>query len=117
MTTYDKISGGLQTKLDRADPNELVTVILLLNPLRTLPPAKPGMTPDEREERADLRRTYLNESMQEVDKLFRTERGQRLSDVTFFGAILLETTPHCIYKLQDLDFVYGILENTLVETL
>jgi len=117
MTTFNKIGGGLQTKLDQADPNELVTVILLLHPLRTLPSAKPGMTADEREERIDLLQTYLVESMREVDKLFQTERGQRLSDVTFYGAILVETTPRCVYKLQDLDFVYGILENTLVERL
>jgi len=115
MTTLNKIGEGLQTKLDQADPNELVTVILLLNPLRTLPPAKPGMTPDEREARIDLLQTYLFESVKEIDKLFQMERGRRLSDVTFYGTILVETTPRCIYKLQDLDFIYSVLENTLVE--
>ena len=111
-----KIGERLSSRLDRSGQDQLIVAILHIQSIRPIPPAKPGMTPKEREQRMMALRLALTEAVDQIDTMLEGWGGRRLTEVTSLGTAMVEATPPCIQQLAKLPYILGIMENQTVET-
>jgi hypothetical protein len=107
-----KISAGLQARLDRMPRDVFVRAVVVLNTGGAADRRARRQSPEERQAAVARTKATASELLPQVDSVLSEAGGRRLSDSPdALGAIIVEASPAGIRRLAESSSVKAILED------
>jgi hypothetical protein len=107
-----KISAGLQSRLDRMPPGASVRAVVVLNAGGAADSRGRRQSPEERQAAVTRMKAAAAEMLPKLDSVLSKAGGRRVSDSPdALGAVVVEASPSAIRQLAESSSVKAILED------